>query len=360
MSSTLRVVPNIYGFAVGGADFAAVPECSKEQFEAMADILGTSADALMQTGSNLRRQEEAKRDRDVLKKSIEESDSAIAEAELKIQMEKKNLEIIELEKFNEDQMIAFRASRFTNEQFYNWYIGRISNLYSLAYDATVSFALMAERAFQNETGTYTTFIRPQWDRRYKGLLAGEALWVDLERMDLAYFNLKQPEQTVTKSISLGQLDESALASLKLRGEAVFHLNESLFDADYPEHYGRQIQSIRVSFPALESQGIAPRGQLTQISSRKYHSRQRDVNRSVVNLFAHQTMILDSCQTDSRQLSVPKGRLLPFQGTGVDSTWHLSFPAAVKAIREKQMTFPQKAVLDELQDVMLEITYSVNL
>ncbi|MFB8789151.1 MAG: neuraminidase-like domain-containing protein [Potamolinea sp.] len=359
-SGGLRLIPNIYGFAMGGTDPEAITDASADVSEAMADILEKSADALMQAGSNLRRQEEAKRDYEVIEMSLKESDLAIAEADLKIQMEEKNLEIIELEKFNEDQMIAFRASRFTNEQFYNWYIGRISNLYSLAYDATVSFALMAERAFQNETGETIIFIRPQWDRRYKGLLAGEALWVDLERMDLEYFNLKQPEQTVTKSISLGQLDESVLASLKLRGEAVFHLNESLFEADYPEHYGRQIQSIRVSFPALESQGIAPRGQLTQISSRKYHSRQRDVNRSVVNLFAHQTMILDSCQTDSRQLSVPKGRLLPFQGTGVDSTWHLSFPAAVKAIREKQMTFPQKAVLDELKDVMLEITYSVNL
>lgn len=360
VSGGLDIIPNIYGFAFGGADLGAIPESSAKTLEVTADTLATSADALMQAGSNLRRQEEAKRDRDVLKMSLKESELAISEANLKIQMEEKNLEIIKLEKSNEDAMIAFRASRFTNEQFYNWYIGRISNLYSLAYDATVSFALMAERAFADETGTYTTFIRPQWDRRYKGLLAGEALWVDLERMDLAYFNLKQPEQIVSKSISLRQLDESVLASLKLRGEAVFYLNESLFDADYPEHYGRQIQSIRVSFPALESQGIAPRGQLTQISSRKYHSRQRDVNRSVVNLFAHQTMILDSCQTDSHQLSVPKGRLLPFQGTGVDSTWHLSFPAAVKAIREKQISFPQKAVLDQLDDVMLEITYSVRL
>lgn len=360
VSGGLDIIPNIYGLAFGGAELGAIPESTEKMLGATADIMATSADALMQAGSNLRRQEEAQRDRDVLKKSIEECELAIAEADLKIQMEEKNLEIIELEKFNEDAMIAFRASRFTNEQFYNWYIGRISNLYSLAYDATVSFALMAERAFQNETGTYTTFIRPQWDRRYKGLLAGEALWVDLERMDLAYFNLKQPDQLVSKSISLRQLDKSVLASLKLRGEAVFHLNESLFDADYPEHYGRQIQSIRVSFPALKSRGIAPRGQLTQISSRKYHSRQRDVNRSVVNLFAHQTMILDSCQTDSRQLSVPKGRLLPFQGTGVDSTWHLSFPAAVKAIREKQISFPQKAVLDHLNDVVLEITYSVSL
>jgi hypothetical protein len=359
-AGALGVIPNIYGMAFGGAKLPAIPEASKEVNEAIADVLEKSADALMQSGSNLRRQQEAQRDYEVIEKSIEECNLAIQEADLKILQEKINLDMIKLDQSNEDAMIAFRASRFTNEQFYNWYIGRISNLYSLAYDATISFALMAERAFQNETGETIIFIRPQWDRRYKGLLAGEALWVDLERMDLAYFNLEQPKQTLTKSISLLELDESALASLKLRGEAVFHLNESLFDADYPEHYGRQIQSIRVSFPALESQGIAPRGQLTQISSRKYHSRQRNVNRSLVNLFAHQTMILDSWHTDSRQLSVPKGRLLPFQGTGVDSTWHLSFPAAVKAIREKQISFPQKAVLDHLDHVVLEITYSVNL
>jgi hypothetical protein len=352
------LIPTIFGMANGGSKgeepLIGAQELARNSADTIRDLMDVAKDA----GAYQRRQETEQLRRDVLKGELKEIEVRIKEAQLIINQEQSKLREIERQQEHTAQLVDFMQRRFTNQQFYEWYVSKLSNLYSAAYDATVRFALMAERAFQSETDDRTaTFIRPQWDRRYKGLLAGQALWVDLERMDLAYMSRREPAQQSTKVISLRELDASALGSLKANGETVFFLKESLFEADYPDHYRRRIQSIRVSFPALKDKGINPCGQLTQLSSRSYHSRQRDAKNSSADLFANQSIILGGWETDSRELKMPRGRLLPFQGTGVDSTWHLSLPAAAKAVRKKLSSFPQKAVLDELDDVVIEITYS---
>lgn len=352
------LIPTVFGLANGSFKPEKPLEGSEEALKNSAEILRDVSELTKDAGAYQRRQETEQLRRDVLKGELKEIEVRIKQAQLIINQEQSKLREIERQQDHTAQLVDFMQRRFTNQQFYEWYVSRLSNLYSAAYDATVRFALMAERAFQSEIGDFTaTFIRPQWDRRYKGLLAGQALWVDLERMDLAYMSRMKSEQVLSKVISLKQMDESAVESLKARGEAVFFLNESLFESDYPDHYRRRIQSIRVSFPALKERGLNPCGQLTQLSSRSYHSRQRDAKNASADLFANQSIILGGCETDSRELKMPQGRLLPFQNTGVDSTWHLSLPAAAKAVREKQLHFPQKAVLEELDDVVIEITYS---
>jgi len=352
------LIPTVFGLANGSFKPEKPLEGSQEALEYSAEVLRDVSDVLRDAGTYQRRQQTEQLRRDVLSDELKEIEVRIKEAQLIITQEQSKLREIERQQDHTAQLVDFMQRRFTNQQFYEWYVSRLSNLYSAAYDATVRFALMAERAFQVEIEDFTaTFIRPQWDRRYKGLLAGQALWVDLERMDLAYMSRMKPQQVLSKVISLKQMDESAVESLKARGEAVFFLNESLFESDYPDHYRRRIQGIRVSFPALKEKGINPCGQLTQLSSRSYHSRQRDAKNSSADLFANQSIILGGCETDSRELKMPQGRLLPFQNTGVDSTWHLSLPAAAKAVREKRISFPQKAVLEELDDVVIEITYS---
>jgi len=68
--------------------------------------------------------------------------------------------------------------------------GQLSGLYLQAYGMAYDMARAAERAFQFECGVEETdarFVRPvYWDSRRGGLLAGDALGLDLERMATAY------------------------------------------------------------------------------------------------------------------------------------------------------------------------------
>ena len=68
-----------------------------------------------------------------------------------------------------------------------------------------------------------------WDGLHNGLLAGERLSADLERMDIAYLERNVREYELTRHISLMLLDPMAVERLKVDGECYFSLPEALFD-----------------------------------------------------------------------------------------------------------------------------------
>ncbi len=75
-------------------------------------------------------------------------------------------------------------------------------------------------------------------------------------------------------------------------------------------------------------------ELTQISNR-YSAKERTLQR----VCAYGKIKLLVVETDTATMTPnQKGRLLPFEGSGVESTWLLSVPAAVKAIEKKKVRF----------------------
>ena len=106
--------------------------------------------------------------------------------------------------------------------------GRLSGLYLQAYNMAYDMAKAAERAFQFERGvaeSEATFVRPlYWESRRNGLLAGESLGLDLERMAKAYQDADSRGLEITKRISLADLDPVALLRLKSTGTCEFALD----------------------------------------------------------------------------------------------------------------------------------------
>ncbi|NKC16412.1 MAG: hypothetical protein GKR94_30650 [Gammaproteobacteria bacterium] len=373
------LIPTIFGLAAGGNEPKSPLKANEDAAQNTADMIGDIMDVLADQGDYLRRQQEAQLAHDVLQAQIDDIDlgqdlddeleekisdidlEQDSEVNLTIKQEQKKLQQLKWQREHAKHLVEYNQRRFTKSQFYDWYIGQISNLYRSSYDATVKFAKMAEAAFRAETGDPTaTFIGSHWDRRHKGILAGQALWLDLQRMDLAYWSRIGPETEIVKEISLLELQPSCMASLQARGEVVFYLKEEWFEADDPTLYNRQIQGIRVSIPALKNRRWPGCGRLTQIDSRLYYSHHKDVKHSIFNPYAYQSIALAGWRTDSASLTLPRGRLKPFQGTGVDSTWHLSFPAIVAAKQEKRRKFPQKKLLKLIDDVVIEVTYSAKM
>ena len=57
----------------------------------------------------------------------------------------------------------------------------------------------------------TQFIQYNyWDTGHQGLLSGEALYLDIKRMELAYHDNNKRELELTRHVSLRQLDPLAL------------------------------------------------------------------------------------------------------------------------------------------------------
>jgi len=92
---------------------------------------------------------------------------------------------------NSREVDQFLHDKFSNEDLYLWMQGEISRLYYEYYRFAFDAARKAERTMKQE------LMRPEldaqdfvkfnyWDGGRKGLLSGEALCLDLKRMEMAY------------------------------------------------------------------------------------------------------------------------------------------------------------------------------
>ena len=64
-----------------------------------------------------------------------------------------------------------------------------------------------------------------WDGGRKSLLAGEALYLDVKRMEMAYHDNNKREPELTRHVSLRQLDPLALLTLKATGTCTVTIPE---------------------------------------------------------------------------------------------------------------------------------------
>ncbi len=202
---------------------------------------------------------------------------------------------------------------------------------SAAYDITLRFCRLAERAYQVEMDDPTaSFVRPAWDAQHRGLLAGQSLMLDLQRMDFAFMERSELKMEGGLRVSLRKTDPVALEGLKQTGRTVFSIGEAMFDEEMPDEYGRRIKSVRVRLRGIpERSGLG--GRLVLLGDRVYFDRDKSEERSVLNLFGRQQIALSGAETDTAGLERKGGRFGPFERCGVHSTWMLSFPAAIKAI-----------------------------
>jgi hypothetical protein len=166
--------------------------------------------------------------------------------------------------------------------------------------------------------------------------------LSLNQMEKAYAERRSRTLAVEKSISLLRLDPKALLDLKRSGSCLFSLPEKLFDYDHPGFYARKIESISVSIPALVGPFQTLNATLSQLSNQTALKPSVAVVRYLLgdntvtapsadelrtNWWINQQVVLSTGDGDTGVFQ-PVGdddRYLPFEGTGVVSTWQLSMP-----------------------------------
>jgi len=245
-----------------------------------------------------------------------------------------------------DQQIAnaatvesFLRTKYTSQDLYNWMIGQVSGVYFQCYQLAYTLAQRAEKAFRFERGvTDSTFVRfGYWDNLNKGLLAGERLYYDLKRLEMAYLDQNQREYEIVKNISLAQLDGLALIQLRETGSCEIDVPESLFDVDYPGHYMRRLKSVALSIPCVVGPNTSLNCTLTllknQIRMDSDPANYTDPSHFLVRLSATQSIATSHGQNDSGmfELNFRDERYLPFELNGAVSRWRIELPKDTNAI-----------------------------
>ena len=256
--------------------------------------------------------------------------------------------------------------KFTNQQLYRWMSSQIAGVYFRTYQLALDQAKRAERTYQFELGldaATASFVGTgYWDNLKKGLMAGDRLYHDLKRMDVAYLDQNKREFEITKHVSLLQIDPTALIALRQTGECWVSLPEVLFDLDYPGHCMRRIKSVSITIPCVTGPYTSVNCTLTlqKSSVRKNNSPGTQYARNhesvvpngdsrfVDNFGLIQSVVTSNAQNDSGlfETNLRDERYLPFERAGVISTWRIELPVAFPAFDH-----------DSISDVVFHIRYT---
>jgi hypothetical protein len=242
---------------------------------------------------------------------------------------------------NAQEVDQFYHDKFTNEELYLWMQGEIAKLYYEYYRLAFDVARKAERTMKQE------LMRPEldaqdfvsfsyWDGGRKGLLSGEALHMDVKRMELAYYDNNKRELELTRHVSLRQLAPLALLSLKTTGTCQLTIPEWLYDLDCPGHYMRRIKNVALSIPCVTGPYTGVNCTLSLLSSTlrrspdigdNYARESFEDDRFVSYNGAVQSIVTSSAQNDAGmfETNLHDDRFLPFEGAGAESTWKLDLP-----------------------------------
>jgi hypothetical protein len=242
---------------------------------------------------------------------------------------------------------TFLKDKFTNHDLYTWMQGEISKTYYECYKFAFDIAKKAEQTMKHELMRKEladmNFIKfNYWDSGRKGLLSGEALYLDLKRMEMAYHDHNKREYEMTKHVSLQQLNPNALLQLKATGSCEITIPEWLFDMDGPGHYMRRIKTVSLSIPCVTGPYTSVNCTLSLLKSTVRQSSLlkdgvygRDLegedDRFKDYFGAIQSIVTSSGQNDSGlfETNLRDERYLPFEGAGAESTWKLELPGDFK-------------------------------
>ncbi|HJZ48145.1 MAG TPA: neuraminidase-like domain-containing protein, partial [Roseiflexaceae bacterium] len=346
---------------VGGEQAREGLKNASEVLEIGGNIAGDIAEMLGKGAEWERRREDWGLNRDLADYDVKQLEYQIESAKLQIELAQRDLGV-HLETIAQNREVGeFYRRKFSNRDLYNWMANRLTTLYFQTYRMAYDLAKQAERAYQFEFGTSDSYISVGgWDSRRKGVLAAEALLLDLERLGQSAMAQNSRYFEIEKTISLARLDPLALLQLKRTGRCQFSLGEQIFDQDYPGHYFRIIKSIAISIPAVVGPYQSVHATLTQTSHKTLLEPdvagveyllglRQDVPDSIIRADwrANQQIAISHGVEDTGtfELSFNDERYLPFENTGAVSTWLLDMPPATNPID-----------FDTISDVLIHLKY----
>ena len=361
----LKMVPNIFGFSVGGARIEGASQAPIHVLQATAIALNGTSDTLAAYEQYRRRAQEWTQAGEQARQEVEhiEAQRKMLEEQHKATRLQVRQAQTALNQAKATYDFLLSNNRFSQAQTYEWLNGRFASFYASAFATAQSTCKAAEACWQYETSRYEqSFIRPGvWNNSYRGLGAGEELKMALQQMYREYVQQHVRDLEIRKTVSLKALwekDKSSsinkpwdqIKAALLAGSCDFELTQKMFDDDFAgqNHYLRRIKTISLSFPVVMGPYEDLRAILVQRSSRVEMSSTLGALPKD-NLRVNQQIALSRGFNDDGQfqLDYHDERYLPFEYTGAISSWRLIFPNSTA----------QKTVLESMTDIIAHFSYT---
>ena len=350
---------------IGGRDFANVVQAFSSWQKSEADADTYEAGNMSRIGSYARRQQDWAFQSNLAAAEITQIFKQLRAAQIREFVAEREWQNHKQQMIHSDEIERFlnaegteKNGKKTNKALYAWMKREVKGLYGQVFQFAYDIAKKAERALQHELGDPSlSFLQFGYLAGKEGLMAGEKLYLDIKRMEMAYHDLNQREYELTKHVSLSQLDPLKLIELRATGSCTFFLPEELFDMDCPGHYFRRIKSVAVSIPCVTGPYTSVNSTLTLLKSsiRKntlrpdgYARDGAEDDRFSDYFGSTQSIVTSTGQNDSGlfETNLRDERYLPFEGAGANSKWQLELTAGIPQFDYNTIT-----------DVILHLRYT---
>jgi hypothetical protein len=352
IGAALNVIPNVSvdgkplgvggGVSIGGSNFGSMMSALASAARGTGDDMTYGANRSAKIGGYDRRQLEWAYQSNLVAGEITATYKQLRAAQIREAMSQQewhnHQQQIKQAQAISDFLTDDRTGKTTNHDFYVWLRREVRALYSQTYDLAYAAAKKAERALQHELGDPTlTFLQPSYLGGPQGLLAGEKLGLDLQRMHQTYLDQNRREYELTKHVSLRQLDPAALLSLRTTGTCSFTVPEEAFDLDTPGHYFRRLKSVALSIPCVAGPYTSVNATLTlnrssirtsSLLSDNGYPRSGDDQTRFSDFYGRVESIVTStgaADTGLFETNLRDERYLPFEGSGAIGQWQIRLP-----------------------------------
>jgi hypothetical protein len=244
-----------------------------------------------------------------------------------------------------DQAVAtlkFLNDQFTNADLYLWMSNTLGGVYRYFLQQATATARLAQAqlAFERAEPAQTLIRNDYWqtpaelttngtqDSR-RGLTGAEQLDQDLARLDAYAFSSERRRLNLSQTFSLARLMPVEFLDFRRTGTLAFATPMALFDGDFPGHYLRMIRQVRTSVVALLPTDRLIRATLYSNGISRVTTGQDGVFSDIVVRHDPGIVAFTSPVNASGvfELDVQPDMLLPFESSGVDTTWELQLPPA---------------------------------
>ncbi len=335
----------------GGASLSTVVSLGANAAQSLASLVSQAGQAAGTHGGYLRREEEWQHQSQLAAHELKQINKQIEAAEIRVLISERSLELHEKSIEQAREVYDFYRNKFSNLGLYTWMSTQLNRMHRLAFNTAWSMARMAEKALHFERPDLRDSVNlgaTAWDVGRAGLLAGESLLLELQRMEMRHLETNYRELEVEQAFSLAQFGADKLMELQTTGECEFSIPEFFFDLHYPGQYRRRIKAVRLTLPCV----IGPYGSigatLTMTRSELRDRPQVNAPLKIVPLRQAPIIAASNAQNDAGvfEFSFRDERYMPFEGMGAISSWKLSLPKTARSLD-----------YSTISDVILRVNYT---
>ena len=312
------------GIATFGA--AALPQSAEA---AVAGASATSALATwqLQIASFERRKQEWTLQRNLAQRDTAIGDQGITLANDHVNIINKERDIADLHNQFANEVVTFLGAKFTNRQLWEWMSRTLRRYLREHLNMATVTGRMAQTALAFERQEPITIVAPYYvDHERRDLLTAEQLLTDINRLDQHRLTTQKRAKELTKTISLAAVAPVEFEKLRQNGWFEFTTLLDWFDRDFPGHYLRLIKNVSLTIVAIVPPGEAIHTTLSNngvsramvgIPYTQYKEIQRQPESVAITTANNGTGLFEARLDDPI--------LLPFEGSGVETTWRLEMP-----------------------------------